>query len=448
MTSNESQDQAAKTRARWLAAAGSLQRRVNFHHWLSRLLPVATAVCAVFACLLLWVRSEEMATQPWWGAFAVAMVLAAAGAVWLSRKSWISRDEALVRLESEHRLHNQLSAAQEGVMPWPEVPATLNDGFRLRYQRVLVPPAAAAVFLLAASLVYLPAKEVETPAPVAAPRAWEEAQRMIDQLKEEELFAQEQLEQYENKLDALRDQPQQEWYEHGSLEAGESLKSDMRNAVEETARNMEWAEQTLNEMQKEAEKDEGSLEELSPELQQATEGLEMGDLPLDQQTLQQLKQMAQSINPRELSQEQMEKLKQKLREGTQTCQNCLGEGQGLAEALRNAEQVRRKRPGEKGDEEGPPGGITRGPGHQPLALMQEPSDAENNRLEKVDNTDLSRATLGETQALEARQHRTDPSTYQGPTSAGQVEAKGSGGETVWRDSFTPEENQVLQKYFR
>jgi len=449
MPSSETQEIQEKRRREWMRQARSLQQRINLHHWLARLLPVATGVCIIFACLLLWVRSEEMATQPWWGAFAVAMLLSASGAIWLARRCWISQEVALVRLESRHRLHNQLSAAHAGVTPWPPVPERVDDGFELSYKRVLLPPLLAMVFLLAASWVYLPAKEITPPKPAAEPPAWEEVDRIIDQLKEEELFAEEKLEQYQNKLDALRDQPQQEWYEHGSLEAGESLKSDMQNAVEETARNMEWAEHNLDEMQQEAQKEEGNLEELTNQLEKAAEGLEMGDLPLNQETLEQLKEMAQNIDPKQLSQEQLEKLKKKMQDGVKTAQQAMGEGGNeVSEDVANAKQVRRKRPGEEGEEEGGMGGVKRGPGHEPLALTQEPTSDDSNVTEKVDHVDFERTTLGETKALEARQHEIDQGAYQGPVNAGEVKGKGSGGETVWRENYTPEENEVLQKYFR
>lgn len=452
-TSNTPQDELRRS---WHRQARGLQRRVNLHHWLARLLPVATGVSLIFACLLLWVRGQQQATEPWWAAFAVALVLASLGAAWLARRSWIDFPTALVRLESQHRLHNQLSAAEAGVMPWPELPEKVQDGFALAYRRVLVPPLAAIVFLMAAASIQLPALALDPTTPAAEPLAWNQVDSMIERLEEEQLFDQRQLDQYRDKLDALRDQPQDEWYEHGSLEAGESLKNDFSNALEETAREMEMAEQHLDTMQKEAEKVDASLEELTQQLNQTAEALEMGDLSLDQQTLEQLKQMAQNVDPKQLSQEQLQQLKERMKQGAQTAKQCLGDGgqasQSLAERLANAEQVRRLRPGEEGEGDrqdqlgkGRPG---RGPGHAPFSLMQTPSDANSKRFEKVNPTDFSRATLGETEALEARQHQVDPSTYQGPASAGEVEGKGAGGETVWRNNLTPEENQVLQNYFR
>lgn len=441
-----------KNRVAWQRQARALQRRVNLHHWLSRLLPVATGVSLIFACLLLWVRGQEQAAQPWWAAFAVALLLAAVGAAWLARQSWIDFPTALVRLESRHRLHNQLSAASVGVVPWPEVPAGVEDGFALSYQRVLVPPLAATAFLMAAAWIPLPAMAATPPAPAAEPLAWNQVDSMIERLEEEQLFDQSKLDDYRQKLDALRDQPQDEWYEHGSLEAGESLKSEMSNAVEETARNMDDARENLNNLQQEARKDDASIEELTEQLAQTSDALELGELPLDQQTLEQLRQTAQSDSPRQLSQKQMEQLKKRMAEGAQTARQCLGQGSEAAEALAkriaNAKQWQRSQPGEEGEDAPGKNGVGRGRADAPFALLQEPSESTSQRVEKLGNADDSRATLGETKGLEARRHEVDPDRYRGPTAAGEVEGKGAGGETVWRSNLTPEENQVLQNYFR
>ena len=50
--------------------------------------------------------------------------------------------------------------------------------------------------------------------------AWTQADSWLDTLKEEQLVEEQTLENFEAKLESLKNKDANEWYDHGSLEAG------------------------------------------------------------------------------------------------------------------------------------------------------------------------------------------------------------------------------------
>ena len=69
-------------------------------------------------------------------------------------------------------------------------------------------------------------------------------------------------------------------------------------------------------------------------------------------------------------------------------------------------------------------------------------------MEEVDNTDLSRAVLGELVGVGETEREVDE-TSSGPAAGGNVSSTGKGGDAVWRDeALLPDEKALLKRYFK
>jgi hypothetical protein len=95
-----------------------------------------------------------------------------------------------------------------------------------------------------------------------------------------------------------------------------------------------------------------------------------------------------------------------------------------------------------------PSGHPGGGGPAQLTLHDQPEDLRTKQTQGASNDDMSRALPGEVIAIAKGRHNVDTNTPAGPVEAGAISSAGQGGDAVWRDSLTPDERQVLQKYFK
>jgi hypothetical protein len=181
------------------------------------------------------------------------------------------------------------------------------------------------------------------------------------------------------------------------------------------------------------------LEKLDAQFKEGLQGLEMGALPLNKEMMTQLKNVDLK-NMKQMSAAQMAELQKKLKDGKLGCAKCLGKtgawDKNLGEGMTALMQPQGS------------GGVERGPGTVPLVLKDEPSQAGSTKIENVSNEDLSRAALGDPLAVLQGEHRVDQSLDKGPVEGGAIASQGEGGDAVWKDSLTPQERKVLQKYFK
>jgi hypothetical protein len=439
-------DQAALS-TRWHRLARRTARKVNLGWLLESITPLLFSAGALGFAMIVWVRSRGAAIDlmhiwPW---LLAAVLLALMTSCLLARRHFISTNAALVRLESQLHLHNALTVAQLGRGAWPEIPSTVADGLEWRWSRVSGPSAACAVCLITA--LYLPINpDVAATLPSVEPQAWQQMDQWLEKLQEEKVVTPESKDEQAGKIDTLRDQPQEKWFSHESLNASDTLKEQLQCDLANQSQNMEKAERSLNALQNYADKlSEQVKEQLLKEFDEALEGMKSGMLELDPKLLNELSQIDPK-NLKSLSKEQLDQLRESLKNKSGTCEGMggkgfLGDGEGrddlLAEGLGE---------GEEGDQPGK-GGITRGPGTAPLTLSKDENDFGTNKNEAVSNQDMSRAQLGATLGLQDGKHDVDK-TYTGPTTAGDTSNKGQGGQQVWRESLTPVEKAVLKRVFK
>jgi len=439
----------------WERRIARTRRRVNLGWWLERFGPGTLVTGVAAACAVLSARSTGGMDWPWtwWAGGAGGVVVVLAALSWLlARRRFITADQAMVRLEAELRLHNALTAARAGLREWPTPPPAsrpVEDGWAWNWPRLVAPPVGTAILLAGAFL--MPIRPVEgVVLPPQEPMAWQEMESWLEELRQQGLADAEVVEELERKIEALRDQPAEEWFGHGSLEATDSLRESLERALSELQRHTADAGVTLSAAARLGEGHGKETEErLGRELAEALQGLEAGKLPADAALREQL----QSLDPSSLRQldaatcqgmcDKLGKNAEALRKMLAESGNPFGEeGEG---GLSEKEILRLL--GELPGEEPGRGGVQRGRGDAPMFHEDQESQLGTGNLERITNEDLERAAPGDMLGeIEVKQ---DPVTEGAAVrSGGNVGSVGRGGNRVWDADLMPAEQDVLRKFYQ
>ncbi len=421
----------------WLRLARWEALRFNVGWWLQMFLPWVAGLGILASAGILALRSADR--EPAWTLPLVA-ALAFAGLLvsfFPARKKFLTRREALARLDAGLRLHNRLSAAAEGVGGWPAQRQGASLALRWNWPALLWPPVAALALVFAATIIPLPEAEARTAEAKAEPPVWTATQEKIEELRKDEIVQPEAVEELQASLDALRKQPSGQWFRHESLEAGDNLQNQLGQSLADLQKNLETS---LGALEAAREIEQSQLQALGQPLDEALaealQGMELGKLPLNEKMLSQLKNLDAS-KIRKLTAAEWKALSERMKAGIGTCSGgkCKGDkAGGSLIALIMSRQGN--------------GGVARGPGAAPLTLSDQESQLGTTRTEAVQNDDLSRAALGDLMGLGTGEHKVDKNADAGPQSGGAMSAAGAGSEAVWQQTATPAEQGALRKFFR
>jgi hypothetical protein len=338
-----------------------------------------------------------------------------------------------VRLESQLQLHNRLSAAAAGVGNWPVPPDEVSDGWTWNWSRLLTPPTVATFVLLSAFEIPLTPHSAQATVVTEEPLAWTQVEAWLDTLKKEEVVQPQALENLQEQLDQLRQQPKEDWYSHSSLEAGDNLKQKAEQGLRSLQKDLNQAHETVLHLEAEKNLSTQELQQLNGQMQAAMQGLQMGTLPLHPEALKELKSLDLS-KAKSFSAAELKEMKERMSKSLGACSQCLKLGDQFAV-------------GAGGDKPGV-GAPTRGPGTAPITLSEQENQLGTKKTEAVANDDFKRAALGETVGVSQTEHDVDKKSYRGSTQAGAIDSNGTGGEAVWRNDLTPEERATLQRFFK
>lgn len=362
--------------------------------------------------------------------------LAALLEAWLrASKKFLNTREALARLDADLRLNNALTCAFKGLVPWPAPVPYPRFALDWKLGRVLAQSTAALAAFLAAFFVPLHLPSATPSQPGSEPGLWSEIQARVDEVREAEIVEPEALDAVQEALDALREQPPGEWFSHESLETGDHLRETTEAGLAALQQNLQAALGAMEaSRQLEAAQLSALSEPLGEAMQKALEGLATGALPMDSKTLAQLKDFDPS-KARSLTAEEWKELQAKLQKGLSTCSGgqCTGEGAG-SELLAI---IMGSQPGA--------GGVSCGPGSAPLTLNDVKTDLQTRTTETLENSDLSRAALGEIQGLTTGEHKVDDTSA---GAGGMIALPRGAGETTSEIQATPSEQKALQSFFR
>lgn len=437
--------------AAWRKLACRTARKVNLAWCVQIAGPALVIAGAAGFAGILWSRSRAGAIAP---ASVIPWVIAALIGVLgvsflLARRRFLSVADAMVRLESELRLHNALSAASAGCGTWPELPARIGDGWRWNWSRVIGPLVGGVAFVALA--LWLPlSPDAQAVLAAVEPQSWAKMESWLDKLEQERIVTPEEKEEQAARIDHLRDQPREKWFSHESMNAGDTLKEQLQRDIQDLGRNFDQAARSLNALENYADQlSTPARDKLLKDFDEAVSGLKTGPLDVDPALLKQLGQLDLK-NLKSLTPGESKALRDALKKNSGACKGMcenrgfLGDGEGEDDEMAEMQGLLKK----QGQGDGPGnGGIDRGPGTAPLTLSDEENRFDTSKNEAASNPDLSRAQLGATLGIKDGKHEVDK-TAVAPTTAGAVKNSGEGGSQVWRESLTPKEKAVLKKAFK
>ncbi|HWA26164.1 MAG TPA: hypothetical protein VG734_10915 [Lacunisphaera sp.] len=413
-----------------------LARRINLAIWLEHFAPLAflfgsAAAIALFALR----RTEGPVTVAWLG---LAAGLAGSGgfAWWRGRLRFHRPGDARVLLESTLRLDARLSAAVDGVAPWParsEVPPVV------RWSSLAAPGwlAAAVVLLAAGALLPVFGRTGANRRPTEKPPSLAQTEAMLEELAKLEVADPASLEQLDAQARELAERSPEEQYTHSALEAADTLRDQTMTAVQNLARGYDGAAAALTPFESRDANSDADTKGADDRLAAALDGLRSGRLAGNPE-LSSLLSAARQMSP-----EQLKQLRDRL--------NQAGAGaRGVAGAAGAGAKIARPGDGAGEEGEGPGnGGADRGRGDAPLTMMNDPTAEQAGKLEALSPADLERATLGDFAGMErGGAPQVDPTKLGGPASAGDTAARALGGEAVWIDRLSPSDRAILREVFK
>lgn len=443
-----------------MSQAQRLSRRINLAWFLQYFATPFLIVASLGAIVTLGIRREFPAVPAGWIAACVfgVLVIVAAIIYRIASKRFESAETALVRIESVKNLNSSLSAANAGVRPWPKAPPNLSDSLNWHIPRVVFPPIAALAILVLGLLIPINAKSTITPPPSRQPQAWSEIDSQLEKLAEDAMVDEDYLEETEKRLTQLRNQEEQDWFSHASLEATDSLKESNQSNIDNLQKDLAEAGDALEALTDAAGKlDSEQKRKLTEEFEQALEGMQNGAMKPNPDLLDKLSELDPN-NLGKLTPEQMEALKKNMEKLKESLDNADGGANGndwddqlLGEngECENGNCQGGNCPGgncQGNGGEGPGnGGIQRGPGHDPNVLKNQKDTLETGDLTSLEAKDLSRSLPGDLLQLQDGKHTVDETSSKA-TSGGTATA-GQGGDRVWKESLAPAEQRALKKYF-
>ena len=125
-------------------------------------------------------------------------------------------------------------------------------------------------------------------------------------------------------------------------------------------------------------------------------------------------------------------MRAKMKAGIRAAEKCVGP------SVRAGKNVVTTQAGGKGG-----GGST-----APLTLKSEPTNLHTKQTETVTNDDVSRASMGDLVDVNSGKHEVKTNAPKSPVVGGLLQSNGKGGEAVWRDALTPDDLEVLRRFFK
>ena len=415
----------------WLKKARRLAARRNLAASLDIFLPAILALSVLAAAALILLRMAQMPTALLLQSLGGAMLLAAAVSWFFARRKFLKSSDALVRLDDLGKLHNRLTAAEAGVGDWPAA-QSVRETARWNWPRLLGPLALAAFLLCGSTWLPIP-QHAKAAHPTEAPIAWSQVESWLQALEQAKLIEPEALQKLQEQLDALREQPAENWYRQNSLEAGDTLREQTAQALRSTLNDLQKSEETLAAAERAGDTlPPNELKTLGDALQKSAHGLEIGNLPLNKELLNNLKKFDPS-KAKQLDAGQLAEMRDKLKAGAKVCEQCVGVSDKVKNSLGSSQPTGA----------GPGGGGS----PAPLALKEDATNLHTKQTDTISNEDLARAAPGDVIGMNKGEHEVKK-IEPGQIAAGAIQSPGKGGDAVWRDSLTPQEREVLQRFFK
>ncbi|MGK0189235.1 MAG: hypothetical protein ACI9R3_005052 [Verrucomicrobiales bacterium] len=310
----------------WMQRATGVRRKLNVGWWLDQSAPTFVFGGLLLFAVLFYARSAGATVAPWQGGLLTiaGLLVSGAAAYPFARRRFCSTQQALVRLEAKLRIHNALSTALAGIGKWPkatEYGDTLGKSETaagMRWQVVRAAGPVCAYMALCAVGLFVPVSANQDDLPVNEPMGWEKMEETLQTLEQEEIVDPEDLEKLRDQIRELRNQPQDEWYSHSSMEATDHLRRNLDASVQNMADDLANAENSLNAASNQFDQlSDSARDKVLSDFESAVQGLDRNGLELNKELMEKLKDLDPSkLN--QLDKEQIAELRERLRSAAKT----------------------------------------------------------------------------------------------------------------------------------
>lgn len=466
----------------WLDAARNLQFRFNLALCLDLFLRAVTAISAAAAAAILICRHFGYPTTALAWAFAGLLAASLIFTVIQVRSKLIDRARALIRLDEAYGLNSRLTSAQAGVGTFPAAPAhpaKLELPYTWNLARLALLIAIPAVLILSASMVPLPRAAVAAIAPKQPPIAVAEVQKLLEKLEKDAVVEKRDLNELKQQAESITKQNPEQWYDQHSLEAADTLKEKTEGGAESLAHSLEQASKALGQLSDAMKQASPEMkQELKAQLDKAIKQLEEGSMHPSDELAKSLSELSKA-SPDSIPQELMDSIKGKLKSSAKILKEDLkkggaggeeksggqngddGQGKDNKESECDGSSAggmcseNGKKSGGKdgqgmGSQTGPgqegPGSVSRGPGAAPLNLKEHSPQLTSPRTEQLSSKSGAK-NPGDLVGMTSQTPQVDQKNLT-ERPAGAPGASAAGGEAVSNGVYTPDESEVLKKYFR
>lgn len=265
---------------------------------------------------------------------------------------------------------------------------------------------------------------------------------VLDRLAEMESVDNKSLEPFREQLEDLKRMHRNEMYSHAGLEAADALKGKTAAAVAGLSNQMYRTDSALSLLDS---LNGASSPEAMQSLQEALTGMESLALQPGGIMSRQLQMLKASLPSRQIDPETALRLREQLERAAQQLRSMCGQCGISLMTSPDDRTVMESGQGE-GNEPGR-GGTGRGRGDAPLAFEMEERPRLDTVSRRVVHEDLSRAALGEAAGVETAAPSPE-GAGNGLEHGGRGARPARGGDAVWSDCLTPQEQSALKEIFR
>ena len=436
---------------KWLEYFKILRRKLNLGWVLQGFEPLFLSFLVLLLCLSFVLKSrfpEFYESLPYLFEMSLIFILLVSVlfAYFWAKKKFFSLREVVLHYDEKYHFNCVLLRAYDGEQDWPELPDNLEGGFTLDFRKTGV--FCALSMLIISCIAWIPVSALKQDIPLQQPSSWNQIDRLVTDLEENEMLDQDQISDFREKLNELEEQDPDDWFTHSSLEASESLLSSLMQTSEEQSKNVNQANELLEQIEalreylEKVEKGEIQVsEEFEQQLRRTLKRLdkewddELKDLmrqymKMNKELMNQMKQMKPSeyvSGAGDVDQEKLKEwLKKMLEQKKNECKDCDKQGCSSCQGL----------PGMPG--------IGRGPGWGGDPLGDKESEKQKTKIETVRNEDMNRARPGELLGTSEGEHKLEKERWKGKQTSEGTKNKGSGGDAIWKENLLPEEQELLR----
>lgn len=427
--------------------------RVSRLRWLVNAVMTVECLCIPFFAAgavlgMAWYGGRRLEADAGWlaGISLSAAVLFLAAWGWRRlRGRFFNRRDAAAFLDEQMGLHAALSAREEwgasAECPGRSVPQ--HAVVRVRSVWCLGWLAGGAALMACGALLPLPVQQVAWVLP-DLPSVLSQVEEALDRMEEMESVDEKSLAPFREQLEILKQMPRNEMYSHAGLEAADALKGKTAAAVAGLSNQLYRTDSALSLLDS---RNGASSPEGMQSLQEALKGMESLSLRPGGIMSRQLQELKDSLPSREIDPETARRLKEQLEQAAQQLRSMCGQcGMSFVASPDDSSLMKPGQGGGNGRDAGQ-GGIARGRGDAPLAFDLEERKQLDTVSKRAVNEDLSRAALGDAAGVETAAPSPEEER-DGLEHGGSGARPARGGEAVWSDDLTPQEQSALKGIFR